>query len=85
MKNSMVLLDVDRSGSISDLQVAEFVKTCQDIRTAAERKQRWLSFNHKVLEKQGFQKCRFYNKKNEKRFKLSQIQPLFKVVFSDGK
>lgn len=81
---SGVLIDIDRSGSITAEEMESFLNELASITAAHEKKERFLRFNHKIRNKGCELKPRLFNKKSIARFKLSKIQRKYEFVLTDG-
>lgn len=79
-----VLIDIDRSGSITAEEMESFLNELAMITAAAEQKDRWLKFSHKIRNKGKEMKLRVQSKKNVGRFKLSEMTKKFEFIFTDG-
>lgn len=79
-----VVIDIDRSGSITAEEMESFLNELAMITAASEKKDRWLNFSHKIRNKGKEMKPRVCSKRNEVRFKLSKINPKYAFVFTDG-
>lgn len=79
-----VLIDIDRSGSITAEEMESFLNEIASITATSEKKDRWLNFSHKLRNKGNEMKPRVCSKRNESRFKLSKIYPKYEFMFTDG-
>jgi predicted metal-dependent peptidase len=79
-----VLIDIDRSGSITAEEMESFLNELSMITAASEKKDRWLNFSHKLRNKGKEMKPRVCSKRNEIRFKLTEINPKYEFMFTDG-
>lgn len=79
-----VVIDIDRSGSITAEEMESFLNELSMITAASEKKDRWLNFSHKIRNKGKEMKPRFQSKKNADRFKLSEITQKFEFLLTDG-
>jgi predicted metal-dependent peptidase len=79
-----VVIDIDRSGSITSDEMESFLNELSMITAASEKKDRWLNFSHKLRNKGKEMTPRVCSKRNEARFKLSKIHPKYEFMFTDG-
>jgi len=84
ISQSGVLLDFDRSGSITAAEMESFLNELDAITASSEKKERFLRFNHKIRNKGCELKPRLCNKKSMARFKLSNIQRKYEFMLTDG-
>lgn len=79
-----ILIDIDRSGSITSAEMGSFLNELAAITTTFEKKERLLRFNHKIRNKGCELKPRLSSKKSMARFNLSKIQRKYEFVLTDG-
>lgn len=79
-----VVIDIDRSGSITAEEMESFLNEVSMMTAASEKKDRWLNFSHKLRNKGKKMKPRIQSKKNSDRFKLSDIPQKFEFLLTDG-
>ena len=84
LSQSGVLLDFDRSGSITAAEMESFLNELDAITAASEKKERFLRFNHKIRNTGCELKPRLSSKKSMARFNLSKIQRKYEFVLTDG-
>lgn len=79
-----VVIDIDRSGSITAEEMESFLNELAMITAASEKKDRWLNFSHKLRNARKEMKPRVLNQSNKTRFKLSDITRKYEFMFTDG-
>jgi predicted metal-dependent peptidase len=79
-----VVIDIDRSGSITATEMESFLNEVSMITAASEKKDRWLNFSHKIRNKGKEMKPRVFKQSNKTRFKLSSIRLKYEFMFTDG-
>lgn len=84
LKQPGVLIDIDRSGSISAEEMESFLNDIAAVSADSERKERFLRFNHKIRNTAYELKPRLCSKKSMARFKLSNIQRKYEFVLTDS-